>query len=148
MENLLPFHRRWNNYSARATVFPFTDSNLIKVELKFSAGLMNMISKSIKPRLETDSTNFKSWILLCDTLGFKKLFRMTRQKSVNPSSCDALPGSLITFVQEFSSIDHGDICRFGSYPVHELLLCIYGRFMISPSGRRIVIAPKLRALHC
>jgi hypothetical protein len=51
-------------------------------------------------------------------------------------------------VQEFSSIDRYVICRFGGYPVHELLLCVCGKFMMSPSGRRIVIARKLRALHC
>jgi hypothetical protein len=71
MENCLPFHRRRNDHSSRATVFPFADSNLIKVEHKFSASLMNMISKSIKPRLEKDSMNFKSWILLWNTLGSK-----------------------------------------------------------------------------
>jgi hypothetical protein len=148
MENCLPFHRRRNDHSSRATVFPFTDSNLVKVEHKFSTSLMNMISKSIKRRLEKDSMNFKSWILLWNTLGFKKLFCMTRQKSVNPSSCDALSESLMTFVHEFSSFDCYVICRFGGSPVHELLLCVCGKFMMSPSGRWIVTAPKLRALHC
>jgi hypothetical protein len=70
------------------------------------------------------------------------LFRMTRQKRVNPSSCDALPESLITFVQEFHSIDRYVICRFGRYSVHEMLFCVCGKFMIAPSGRRIVIVPE------
>jgi hypothetical protein len=118
------------------------------VEHKFSASLMNMIWKSIKPRLEKDSRNFKSWILLWNTFGFKKLFRMIRQKRVNLPSHDALPESLITFMHNFSSIDRYVICRFGGYPVHEPLLCICVKFMMSPSGRGIVIAPKLRALHC
>jgi hypothetical protein len=70
---------------------------------------------------------------------------MIRQKRVNSSSCDALPESLITFIQEFSSIDRYVICRFGGFPVHELLLYICRKFMVSPLGPRIVIAPKLRA---
>jgi hypothetical protein len=120
---------------------------LVKVEHKLSASLMNMISKSIKPRLEKDWRNFKFWILLWNTFGFKKLFHMARQKRVNPSSYYALPESLTIFVQEFSSIDRHVICHFGGYPVHELLLCVCGKFMMAPSGWRIVIAPKLRALH-
>jgi hypothetical protein len=60
MENCLPFHRRWNDHSSRAMVFPFADSNLVKVEHKFSASLMDMISKSVTPRLEKDWRNFKS----------------------------------------------------------------------------------------
>jgi hypothetical protein len=101
---------------------------------------MNMISKSIKPRLEKDSRNFKPWIILWNTFGFKKLFRTTRQKRINLSSCDALPESLITFLQEFNPINRDVICYFSGYPVHELLLRICGKFMMSPSGRRIVIA--------
>jgi hypothetical protein len=107
-----------------------------------------MVSTSIMPRLEKNSRNFKSWILLWNTFGFKKLFRMTRQKRVNPFSCDDLPESLIAFLRWFSSIDPYVICRFGGYSVQELLLYICGKFMMSPSGRRIVIAPNLRALHC
>jgi hypothetical protein len=82
---------------------------------------------------------------LWNTFDFKKLFRMTRQKRVNPFSCDPRPESLITFVQEFSSIDRYVICRFGDYPVHKLLICVCGKLMMSLSGRRIVIAPKQRA---
>jgi hypothetical protein len=51
-------------------------------------------------------------------------------------------------VQEFRWIDRCVICRFGGYPVHELLFCVCGKFMMSPPGRRIVMAPKLLALHC
>jgi hypothetical protein len=34
MENCLAFHRRWNDHLSRGTVFPFTDSNVVKVEHK------------------------------------------------------------------------------------------------------------------
>jgi hypothetical protein len=148
MGNCLPCHRQWNNHSSRATVFPFADSNLDKVEHQFSVSLMNMISKIIKPRLEKYSRNFNSWILWWNTFGFKKLFRMARHKRVNPSFCDTLPKTLIIFVQEFSSIDRYVIYRFGGYSAHELSLCICGKFMMSPSVRRIVIAPKVRTFHC
>jgi hypothetical protein len=47
-------------------------------------------------------------------------------------------------MQEFSSTDHYVICGFGGYPVHDLLLCVSGKFMMLPSGRKIVIAPTLR----
>jgi hypothetical protein len=43
------------------------------------------------------------------------------------------------------STDHYVVYRFGGYTVHELLLCVCGQFMMSPSGPRIVIAAKLRA---
>jgi hypothetical protein len=41
-----------------------------------------------------------------------------------------------------SSIDRYVICRFGGYAVHELLLCVCGKFMMSPSGRMAVNVPK------
>jgi hypothetical protein len=104
MENCLPFHRRWNDHPSQATVFTFADSNLVKVEHKFRASLMNMVSTSIMPRLEKNSRNFKSWILLWNIVGFKKLFRMTRQKRVNLSSCDAFLESSITLRSCWSSV--------------------------------------------
>jgi hypothetical protein len=73
MENYLPFHRRWNDHSLPAAVFPFADSNLVEVEHKFSATLGEKLEE------------FQVLDSLRNTFGFKKLFRMTGQKRVNPS---------------------------------------------------------------
>jgi hypothetical protein len=79
-------------------IFPFTDSDLVKIEYEFSAGIMNMVSKFISGRFEKSSRYIKPWILLRNTFGFKKLVRVTPEKRINPSLYDTSLKSLITLM--------------------------------------------------
>jgi hypothetical protein len=98
MENRLSSHHRFNDHSPLMAIFPFTDSDLVKIEDKFSAGIMNMVSKSINGRFEKSSRHIKPRILLWNTSGFKKLVRVTPEKRINPSSYDTSPKSLVALM--------------------------------------------------
>jgi hypothetical protein len=73
MENRLSSYRRWNDHPPLMAIFPFTDSDLVKIEYEFSADIMNMVSKFIDGRFEKSSRHIKPRILLWNTFGFKKL---------------------------------------------------------------------------
>jgi hypothetical protein len=98
MENCLSSHRRWNDHPPLMAIFPFTDSDLVKIEDGFSAGTMNMVSKSIGGRFEKSSRHIKSRILFWNTFGFKKLVRVTPEKRINPSVYDTPPKSLVALM--------------------------------------------------
>jgi hypothetical protein len=98
MENRLSSHRRWNDHPPLMAIFPFTDSDLVKIEYEFSAGSMNMVSKSIDGRFEKSPRHIKPRILLWKTFGFNMLVRVTPEKRIDPSSCNTSPKSLVALM--------------------------------------------------
>jgi hypothetical protein len=52
MKNRLSSYRRWNDHPPLMAIFPFTDSDLVKIEYEFTAGIMNMVFKAIDSRFE------------------------------------------------------------------------------------------------
>jgi hypothetical protein len=98
MENRLSSRYRRNDHAPLMAIFPFTDSDLVKIEYEFSAGMMNMVSKSIDDRFKKSSRHIKPRILLWKTFGFRKLVHVTREKRINPSSCDTSPKSLVALM--------------------------------------------------
>jgi hypothetical protein len=110
MENRLSSYRRWNDHPPLMAIFPFTNSDLVKMEYEFRAGIMNMVSKSIDDRFEKSSQRIKPRILLWNTFGFKKLVRVTPKKRINPFSCDISPKSLVALMQQFGPVHRHAVC--------------------------------------
>jgi hypothetical protein len=109
IENRLSSHRRWNDHPPLLAIFPFTDSDIVKIEYEFSAGIMNMVSKSIDGRFEESSRHIKPRVLLWNTFVFKKSVRVTPEKRINPPASVPLHSRLcLTQLHRTPLISHSN----------------------------------------